>query len=352
MVILSSPEASPAALKLFQIASIDLHPTDPDTREIRTLPELVEFNALHNPDYLFCLQARRQPKEPLSVTHGQMKEAILRSSDWLLKYVKEVQLPDRQDDGTIAKGPPVALLMENDIGLWIHLLSLLSLGVPVSVLQSVVPETGGMKFTAADQSIIISQVILLSARLSANAITHLVRETSAVAILIASRLRGTTENALALFSSTSEPDHLPVLYPARSYEDILHDDNVSGSSICHSYHYTADADRNVLILHSSGTTGLPKPIYASHRYLLGFAACHDFPNKEDAQALNVSTLPLFHVCYLLPWFIKARADESILGFWPSCTMPVIGHRHATLPSRLIDYFQGRFYCRPSSVHKC
>lgn len=123
--------ASTVASMSFQMASIDLHPKNPDTRDIRTLPELVEFNATHNTNYLFCLQARRQ-SEPLSVTHGQMKKAILRCSDWCVTNVKELKLPSRLDDGTIAKGQPVALLMENDLGLWIHLLSLLSLGVPVS----------------------------------------------------------------------------------------------------------------------------------------------------------------------------------------------------------------------------
>jgi acyl-coenzyme A synthetase/AMP-(fatty) acid ligase len=47
-------------------------------------------------------------------------------------------------------------------------------------------------------------------------------------------------------------------------------------------------DRNVLILHSSGTTGLPKPIYLAHRYLLGYAACHRFAEDEVVNSPNVS----------------------------------------------------------------
>lgn len=73
-------------------------------------------------------------------------------------------------------------------------------------------------------------------------------------------------------------------------------------------------DRNVLILHSSGTTGmlmrmhkiqlllmtepgLPKAIPLAHRYVLGYAACHSFPPDKDmsVQGVNLSTLPLFHV---------------------------------------------------------
>lgn len=56
-----------------------------------------------------------------------------------------------------------------------------------------------------------------------------------------------------------------------------------------------DADRNVIILHSSGSTGLPKPIYQTHRYLLGYAACHAFPEDVDVSHVCASTLPLFHV---------------------------------------------------------
>lgn len=55
-------------------------------------------------------------------------------------------------------------------------------------------------------------------------------------------------------------------------------------------------DRKILILHSSGTTGLPKPIYLAHRYMLGYATCHEFPTTDDQalRGLNLSTLPLFH----------------------------------------------------------
>lgn len=43
--------------------------------------------------------------------------------------------------------------------------------------------------------------------------------------------------------------------------------------------------------------GLPKPIPLGHRYLLGYAACHLFPEADDesCKGINFSTLPLFHV---------------------------------------------------------
>ena len=135
---------------------------------------------------------------------------------------------------------------------------------------------------------------MLSARLSADAISHLLLETSAVAILVASRLQATAADAVSAVASTSTCLHIHL---SCSYESFLHDGDSSGRTICHSHHFTNDGDRKVLILHSSGTPGLPKPIYSSHRYLLGFTARHDFANQKDAQALNISTLPLFHVCF-------------------------------------------------------
>lgn len=49
-----------------------------------------------------------------------------------------------------------------------------------------------------------------------------------------------------------------------------------------------------LILHSSGTTGFPKPIPLSARYPLQYAACHEFPPDEEVDWVNLSTLPLYH----------------------------------------------------------
>jgi acyl-CoA synthetase (AMP-forming)/AMP-acid ligase II len=104
--------------------------------QIRTVPELVEYNAERNADHHFCVQTRKNgnitSERLLYVTHQQLKHAILQCQAWLLHNVSGIQLPRRDDDGNIKKGATVALLMESDIGFWIHLLSLMGLGVPVS----------------------------------------------------------------------------------------------------------------------------------------------------------------------------------------------------------------------------
>ena len=139
----------------FHQATISLHLEDPDEREIRTIPQLIDFNARHNPDHVFCVQARKQ-QSSISVSHLHLKQAILQCSDWLTSTVKEVKLPYEGGDGGLCRGSPVALAMDSDVGLLLHLLSLLSLGVPV---------------------------LLLSARLSPSSMKHLILETSAQSII-------------------------------------------------------------------------------------------------------------------------------------------------------------------------
>lgn len=53
-------------------------------------------------------------------------------------------------------------------------------------------------------------------------------------------------------------------------------------------------DQHALILHSSGTTGLPKSIPVSGRYPLVYATCHEFPEDMHIDWANMSTLPLYH----------------------------------------------------------
>lgn len=136
--------------------------------------------------------------------------------------------------------------------------------------------------------------MLLSARLSPTAINHLLVQTSAAAIIVSPRLSSTVETALSELIETGKV--VPTYYAQPSYETFLNSEVDGVPSLTDSHdHYFNDLDRNVLILHSSGTTGLPKALYSSHRFLLGFAAAHEFASPEEAQGLAVSTLPLFHV---------------------------------------------------------
>ena len=139
------------------------------------------------------------------------------------------------------------------------------------------------------------QALLLSARLSPAAIAKLLKDTKAAAIVVSQCLSRNAEEALA---SWEDVETTPRTYAQSSTEGWLnraHDDRIDlDKSICAPLHHGEPGDRNVLILHSSGTTGLPKAIRHSHKFLLMFADCHNL-QAPQAEGLNVSSLPLFHV---------------------------------------------------------
>jgi len=121
----------------FNPARIKLRPSDEDHNEIRTVPELIDFNAKHNADQIFCVQATKETQDtpqakPVAITHIQLKRAILRCSKRLCEEIAELKQPYKNDEGRIVKCQPVALFVESDVGLLIHLFALMSLGVPVS----------------------------------------------------------------------------------------------------------------------------------------------------------------------------------------------------------------------------
>ncbi|KAL5051268.1 hypothetical protein BDW71DRAFT_51303 [Aspergillus fruticulosus] len=276
-------------LRPFQRPVIRLYPATDERGLIRTLPEVIEFNAQANPDHVFCLQAKKRPGGSVlslvSVTNRQLKQAISQCAGWLKNHL-QLQLPTVVD-GSVKKGAPVALLMESDIGLLIHEMALIGLGVPV---------------------------LLLSARLSATAIHSLLQRTSAAAIIVSERLEATaTEAAQALPAGVHSP--LP-------FEPLLSTNEDSGS-ICYPHHYIDESDRDVLILHSSGTTGLPKPIYVSHRHLLSFVNCHRLSLESEAQGVNVSTLPLYHGFGLVAPALAMGVGKTVC-FPPGSTVPSAG----------------------------
>lgn len=126
-------------------AAINLYPNpDDDTKYIQSLPELIDFNAKANSSHVFCIQAHRQKQtsadsarpaslSSIRITNADLKTAILACQTWLIDNVKALQLPVIDvENGTVRKGAPVALLMDSDVGLWIHKMALIGLGVPVS----------------------------------------------------------------------------------------------------------------------------------------------------------------------------------------------------------------------------
>ncbi|KAH9204376.1 hypothetical protein DL95DRAFT_496544 [Leptodontidium sp. 2 PMI_412] len=204
------------------------------------------------------------------VTHWQLAQTVGKCSEWLVQNVGELRRPWRDESGASRKGPPIALLMESDVGILFHLFAFMTLGVPV---------------------------VLLSARLSPAAIAHLLTKTSACAIIASPNLQNTAREGLDLLQG---PDvNRLSLYSPKPYETFIVDQNTPSDPDANVLnpdpdHYVDQRDRDVIILHSSGTTGLPKPVYTSHEYWIGYAACHAFQDEEATRGLNTTTLPLYH----------------------------------------------------------
>ncbi|KAI1075860.1 hypothetical protein F5B20DRAFT_558202 [Whalleya microplaca] len=267
---------------------------------IRTMPELVDYNAIVNPTALFCLQAIKAANGvngdsdvggavpgTIPMTMSQLRDAIVRCQADLYGLLPDIKSPVIEQDGSITKNKVVALFLDSDVGLLIHLFALLGLGVPV---------------------------ILLSIRLSSVAVRHLLDKVGAGTMIVSPRLTN-------MVKSVSEASSELRTYTAQSFRDYMTGDMVpEGATICKRGHFCADEDRNVIILHSSGTTGLPKPIPQPHKYLLGYATCHTDTEAEDVGALNMSTLPLYHGFGMLAPSLALHIGKP---FWlpPAHTIP-------------------------------
>lgn len=243
---------------------------------IRTLPTLVDFHGENNPQHLFCLQVKRDNRFVL-VSYERLQHAIVRCQAWLEEQAIGLHPPIVGTDGHVKKCAPVAILMESHVGLAIYVLACMGKGIPV---------------------------VLLSARLSTPAVRHLIQETGAKLTLVSPRLQPIASEAFpAAEDGKKEADEegngvtvrLVAGYEALLEEGEAADAGRPATCTAHPNHFVSEEDRQVLILHSSGTTGLPKPIPCSHRYFLGYATCHSFSSDEEAHGLTISTPPFFHV---------------------------------------------------------
>ena len=123
----------------FQRASFDilLDQQSKSPSSICSLPGIIQHNALHNPDHTFCIQCKQSVSggasglDFISVTLLELKHAVDRCCQWLVENISDIHPAEVCSDGTIRKSRPVALFMESDVGLFIHIAALLTLKVPV-----------------------------------------------------------------------------------------------------------------------------------------------------------------------------------------------------------------------------
>ena len=124
----------------FQRATFDLlldqNVATADT--IRSLPDLIHFNAVHNPEFLFCIQFRDVEKGPVGkeveevhVTFSELAAAIEQCCVWMLSKLEGIHPARLTGDGSVQKGPPVALFLESGVTLFVYTMALLTMNIPV-----------------------------------------------------------------------------------------------------------------------------------------------------------------------------------------------------------------------------
>ena len=129
--------------KQFQRPTFSLLPIPSDSSTqweplstLRTLPDLVHFNALHNPHLVFCLQSRQSQCTPgdvefTTITFRQLGCAVESCCSWILQNIQAAHAARLGDGDIVQKAPPIALFLESDVGLFIHIVALLTLNIPV-----------------------------------------------------------------------------------------------------------------------------------------------------------------------------------------------------------------------------
>ncbi|KAL7941141.1 acetyl-CoA synthetase-like protein [Trichoderma barbatum] len=238
----------------FVKANLEFFSAEKKDNHVRSLPELIDFNAVHNPDHPLCIQTR-STEPSVTVTHAQFKVAIDQCAQWIAENVK---LPASTTKNGLTEKHPVALLMESDFGLLVHQFALVSMDIPP---------------------------LVLSARLSPEAIFHLLKSTEASSLIISPRVAQATKGAFGGVKLIE----IHVGQPFTAFYNVPEDKIAKRLAV-----YPDNVDANILLLHSSGTTGLPKPIALTHRQLVFSVSHGDFDSEEEAQGTVISTLPLFH----------------------------------------------------------
>lgn len=109
----------------------DANSRDPSPN--RSLPDLVLFDALHNPHHLFCLQTSQASGQIgfIPITYHQLAVAVENCCSWLLQTIPDAHAAKFDGEHHVQKASPVALFLESDVNLFIYIIALLSLNIPV-----------------------------------------------------------------------------------------------------------------------------------------------------------------------------------------------------------------------------
>lgn len=112
--------------------------TENQPETITSLPDLIKFNARHNPDHTFCIQARSSSEpngaakrknaafDACSITFAQLESAVYACASAISTLTTQ-----NRNSNDLQASEPLALYFESDVGLFFHLAALLTLNLPV-----------------------------------------------------------------------------------------------------------------------------------------------------------------------------------------------------------------------------
>ncbi|KAF9479408.1 acetyl-CoA synthetase-like protein [Pholiota conissans] len=290
--------------------AIENHPILPPIDGSLLWPDTLAFHEKHNADQAFYVWKEDDAKEITELTYGEFVKAARRAPHLL----------DPRID--ISSRPVVAIVALAD----------------TLVYQTVV--TG-----------MISAGVVpfpISPRNTAAAIAHLMKKTSSHSIVTTyTTLRDLMDSVKEEFKN-NDPNYeiniteIPTLYQLfPQFSDSPIADEID--TFVNSYQVVAKPEDIALYLHSSGSTGMPKPIPKSHRILIDHVStplCEDF-RRERHPRLRTPTmhLPPFHAMgFILQNLLPLFSCAVVATFPPIVKRPTIVPQTPS-PDAILDHIR-------------
>ncbi|KAI0322463.1 hypothetical protein OF83DRAFT_1235553 [Amylostereum chailletii] len=256
-------------------------------RDICTLPELIEFNARENPGHVFAMQMHSHGDlSSRNITFADLKQAVEHASAWLVNV--GATGGKTSPDQAVA---PVAILLGSDVSLFIYIAALLRLGTPV---------------------------VVISPRLTPVAIAHVIQATSPSKIIVSSQVSRSITEALGVLKDSERA--VPSTLDALGVDTLLDAVDPALVDLPIPASYPADPDALDFIMHTSGSTGHPKPVFLAQRYFIHLATSHAIPEQDAPLKPLFSTLPLYHTFGLSAPSISLATGMPV-ALPPSTTIP-------------------------------
>ncbi|KAI0337721.1 acetyl-CoA synthetase-like protein [Trametopsis cervina] len=255
---------------------------------LTVIPGFVDFHATHNPQHPWVLfPSFEDPTQPITFTFSELAKATHR-------VAHRVRPGRKGEDGEV-----VALLIHTDAILYSALIQGL-------IRAGIVP-------------------LPLSPRNSVQAITNLLEKTGAHRLILSPSLAAVATAAQSELASTgfklevedllSIHDVFPTIRSGA--ESTLEEGPYPERTTKHS------PDETILILHSSGSTGLPKPIYETQKIMVQWAS-NGFTVESRKRPIRGASgaLPSFHTMGISLQMLDPLATGQWVGlFTPQDPLP-------------------------------